>query len=320
MLSLSSGVSMSSLTSDLSDTTTISSGPSSPPSLNEEQEELASILSSSPTSSGLSMGSTNSGSLNARNHDLSSETLNIYTKPTISNNTHVQPLSDARCAKCSLPLFDVAHGGRYVSVPEPSSTGSLPRKYHADCFRCRICNGLFEEKETGRAVFVRGVRGACHLDCAPADRATVSKSVTSPLLSLRQLPEVHPQATREHLPSTSSPSTTSPSTRLSSRYSAPLQFATNVSNPMPRFGTSTSCPGCLQSVSPMERGVVPGPQGQRWHSSCLVCGGKQAKGRGGRRVNGQPGCGKQLDSSAKRDTDGGGIWCRDCLVRSSICE
>jgi len=66
----------------------------------------------------------------------------------------------------------------------------------------------------------------------------------------------------------------------------------------------------------MERGVVPGPQGQRWHSSCLVCGGKQAKGRGGRRVNGQPGCGKQLDSSAKRDTDAGGVWCRDCLVRS----
>jgi hypothetical protein len=70
----------------------------------------------------------------------------------------------------------------------------------------------------------------------------------------------------------------------------------------------------------MERGVVPGPQGRRWHSSCLVCGGKQAKGRGGRRVNGQPGCGKQLDSSAKRDTDAGGIWCRDCLVRFSTGE
>ena len=83
---------------------------------------------------------------------------------------------------------------------------------------------------------------------------------------------------------------------------------------MPRFGTSTPCPGCSQSVSPMERGVVPGPHGQRWHSSCLVCGGRQAKGRGGRRVNGQPGCGKQLDSSAKRDTSTGGVWCRDCLV------
>jgi hypothetical protein len=68
----------------------------------------------------------------------------------------------------------------------------------------------------------------------------------------------------------------------------------------------------------MERGVVPGPHGQRWHSSCLVCGGRQAKGRGGRRVNGQPGCGKQLDSSAKRDTSTGGVWCRDCMVCSSF--
>ena len=105
-------------------------------------------------------------------------------------------------------------------------------------------------------------------------------------------------------------------TTLSSRYSAPLQFAASVSSPMPRFGTSTPCPGCSQSVSPMERGVVPGPHGQRWHSSCLVCGGRQAKGRGGRRINGQPGCGKQLDSSAKRDASTGGIWCRDCLVRA----
>jgi formylmethanofuran dehydrogenase subunit E len=157
MLSLSSAVSTPSLTSDISDTATASSGPSSPPSLNGEQEESASFLSSSPTS-GLSALS---GFSDTRNHDLGSET---YTKQTISNSVNTQPLSNARCAKCSLPLFDVAHGGRYVSVPEPSSTGSLPRRYHADCFRCRICNGLFEEKETGRAVFVRGVRGACHLD------------------------------------------------------------------------------------------------------------------------------------------------------------
>ncbi len=163
VLSLSSTVSTPSLTSDLSDTATISSGPSSPPSLNGEQEESANLLSSSPPLS-LSGGSTNTGPSNTKSYDLSSETFNLYTKASTLNAAHEPPLSDAKCAKCSLPLFDVTHGGRYVSVPEPSSTGSLPRTYHADCFRCRICNGLFEEKETGRAVFVRGVRGACHLD------------------------------------------------------------------------------------------------------------------------------------------------------------
>ena len=147
MLSLSSAASIPSLVSDHSDTATISSGPSSPPpslSLSGEQEDLAG-LSSLSLSSRLS-----------ERPDLS--------RGTGLNNIHVRtPLPDAKCAKCSLPLFDVKHGGRYVSVPEPSSTGSSPRMYHADCFRCRICNGLFEGKEAGRAVFVRGVRGACHL-------------------------------------------------------------------------------------------------------------------------------------------------------------
>ena len=58
-------------------------------------------------------------------------------------------------------------------------------------------------------------------------------------------------------------------------------------------------------------GVVPGPQGSRWHATCLVCGGK---GTGkGRRDKSQPGCSKRLDSATKRDMQGG-VWCRECLV------
>jgi hypothetical protein len=103
-------------------------------------------------------------SSNTRSPDLSSKTIHVSTRSPSPRNVYSHtPLPDARCAKCTLPLFDVTHGGRYVSVPEPSSTGSSHRMYHTDCFRCRICNGLFEEKEAGRAVFVRGVRGACHL-------------------------------------------------------------------------------------------------------------------------------------------------------------
>jgi hypothetical protein len=61
----------------------------------------------------------------------------------------------------------------------------------------------------------------------------------------------------------------------------------------------------------MERGVVPGPQGTRWHVGCLVCGGKKDKMVEKR--DGTPGCGKKLDSAAKGDGEGG-IWCRECLV------
>lgn len=89
----------------------------------------------------------------------------------------------------------------------------------------------------------------------------------------------------------------------------------------PRFGGQTACPGCHKSVSVMERGVVPGPQGTRWHASCLICGGKrettraQLLGRG--REEKSKGCGKKLDSAAKSDREGG-VWCRECLV-SFLC-
>ena len=81
--------------------------------------------------------------------------------------------------------------------------------------------------------------------------------------------------------------------------------------PQPRFGSANTCPGCRQNVSPMERGVVPGPQGSRWHATCLVCGGKEARGR--RKEEGRAGCGKKLDSAAKLDAEGA-VWCRECLV------
>lgn len=97
----------------------------------------------------------------------------------------------------------------------------------------------------------------------------------------------------------------------SSRYERPPPSTPSLSSSTSRFGSSAACPGCQKAVSPMEMGVVPGPQGSRWHATCLVCGGK---GTGkGRRDKSQPGCGKRLDSAAKRDTQGG-VWCRECLV------
>jgi len=104
----------------------------------------------------------------------------------------------------------------------------------------------------------------------------------------------------------------------SSRYSAPLRSAPATKATFTRFGSTTACPECQKSVSPMERGVVPGPQGTRWHSSCLICGGREARGRHGRRRDGQPGCGKQLDSSAKQGADERGVWCRECLVSETF--
>lgn len=121
-------------------------------------------------------------------------------------------------------------------------------------------------------------------------------------------------------------STTSPS-YSSSRYERPPKTAPATQTTFPRFGSSVSCPGCRGTVSPMERGVVPGPQGTRWHSTCLVCGGKKEvkpsnswlRGRAEERKRNEPGCGKKLDSAAKGDGEGR-VWCRECWVGLIIAE
>jgi hypothetical protein len=96
------------------------------------------------------------------------------------------------------------------------------------------------------------------------------------------------------------------------RYQAPPLTAPSTNGNFPAMNMPGRCPGCFKSVSPMERDVVPGPQGTRWHSSCLICGGQEAKGRNGRRKDEMPGCGKKLDSAAKIGPEGG-VWCRECV-------
>ncbi|KAH9946800.1 hypothetical protein B0H21DRAFT_741828 [Amylocystis lapponica] len=220
--------------------------------------------------------------------------------------------SDARCAKCNLPLFSTKHGGKFVTVPEePSSTGVPPKTYHTACFTCRVCGGLFEERDGGRAVFVRGQDGACHVECAPAEKIK-TRQMTSQLPRPSVTSVVHTvSSSPTHKPKAKSTSTYSAAS--SSRYERPPTTAppTNATFTFPRFGGSASCPGCGKAVAVMEKGVVPGPGGTRWHAACLICGGKEAKGR--RKEEGKPGCGKKLDSAAKSDRDGG-VWCRECLL------
>lgn len=231
--------------------------------------------------------------------------------------------SDSLCAKCGGSLSTSRTAGQFVSVPDANITGP-PKTYHPECFRCVICDGPFKVSGIGQAVFTRGEGGACHVECTPPERAQVRPTVVSgtstfPLLPSPPSPSEsrrgieRPTAssaakavTRASMAATTNPYSSSRLERPSPRPSAPA-----VSTTSPRFGSSTTCPACSKSVSPMEMGVVPGPQGSRWHASCLVCGGKGANK--GRRDKSQPGCGKKLDSAAKRDINGG-VWCRECLL------
>ncbi|CAL1696090.1 unnamed protein product [Somion occarium] len=286
--------------SDFSDTmSTQSSGPSTPPSISPPSRRSRDSLSKSP------IELQHTGSKNT------TPTPTPKSKRTVGGITIPEPLpADTRCAKCHLPLFNTKHGGKFVTVPEePTSSGIPPKTYHTSCFKCNVCGDVFEEREGGHAVFVRGEEGACHVRCAPPEKITLRKvpTVTSTPASISSRPLTSIQ--------TSSAKYVTSSVTSSSRYERPPPTApptaATFTFPPPRFGGNSTCPECNQAVSLMERGVVPGPQGSRWHAACLICGGKDAKGR--RKEYGKPGCGKKLDSAAKTDAEGH-VWCRECLL------
>lgn len=210
-------------------------------------------------------------------------------RPLTTAATPTTITSDAKCSRCNLSLLN-RNGAKFVTVPEDDPNKSA-KLYHTHCFRCSVCRGTFEDAQGGKKSFMNTNQGVCHVRCAPKETKTIPPSRTATNFSNKI------------------------STSVSKRFEQPPASAPANQTKFPRFGGSTSCPGCLQAVSPMEWGVVPGPSGTRWHSACLSCGGKGRRGRVGRRKPGDPGCGKKLDSAAKCDPEGG-IWCRECWVRS----
>ncbi|OCH96531.1 hypothetical protein OBBRIDRAFT_765352 [Obba rivulosa] len=314
------------LVGNFSDTASVSesSGPSTPPSLSPPAQH--DVGSAGNTTSRFGTPSRDVPSRRISDVSSSTPTPKSKTLPaqlTISSPTPLPP--DARCVKCHLPLFSTRLGGKFVTVPEDPPNSDLPPKtYHTACFTCKVCDKPFEERDGGRAIFVKGEQGACHVEvsvssvhhnfpsnianqCAPPER-----------IKVRQIPSISHRPHANSVPASASPRNTVTATYhspSSSRYERPPPSApattTTFASSQPRFGSSSSCPGCKKAVSPMEWGVVPGPHGTRWHVACLVCGGKEARGR--RKEEGKPGCGKKLDSAAKTDSDGA-VWCRECLL------
>ncbi|THU91751.1 hypothetical protein K435DRAFT_758827 [Dendrothele bispora CBS 962.96] len=318
------------LTSDYSDTTTQSSGPDSPPRNSDFGQETPSPKNYTTFSSRYSrmnnfnddddviIEETNSQlttptrTPNTKADDGASKTTpskpRVFPKPktTPEKRPQSQPES-ATCAKCRRVLFSIREGGQYVTVPDEAS--GIPKTYHRNCFTCVVCDKAFQEGQQGQAMFVKAEKGPCHLQCAPPAKITVKTVHPSD-----SLPPIRPR-TLSATPSPSGSTSTNGSVASSSRYNRPA--SNSLSATAPRFGSSSTCPGCKKSVSPMERGVVPGPQGTRWHQTCLVCGGKRTPStlfyKPREEKKNEPGCGKKLDSAAKGDGEGN-VFCRECWL------
>lgn len=296
------------LVSDFSDSNTQSSGATTPPIANLSLRKAGN--DQTPTKTRASHNSTTSTSTSRKSA--------LRSQRSLENLRIPAPLSpETKCARCQIPLF-TTNGGKFVTVPEePTVSGSAPKVYHSDCFRCSVCDGMFAASNNGQAIFVRSAGGPCHVECAPPKTvktrtwSTPARPVFKSDLSSTESSYAS-SVSSGRFGDTSSIETSSTSDRLE-RFDRGPQTAGPTTSSFPRFGGPNHCPGCAKSVSVMERGVVPGPQSTRWHATCLVCGGQEARGRNGRRINGRPGCGKKLDSAAKSDGEGG-VWCRECLL------
>lgn len=309
------------LTSDFSDTLTESSAPSSPPAFSTPSYRNDIFTSGQRLYPG-----------SETTDDDDDEAFNTRRTPTpkskakpLPNGTSTAPPSHNSCGACGSALFTKKGSGKYVTVPEESrTTGPSSKTYHIECFRCRVCQGTFKETGTGQAIFVRGEQGACHPEVywsfpVSSIRLTVSISQCAPPEKIKtwSVPSSRISYTTPIKdPAPSPPKSTATASKYagSSRYNMhPQPTAPTITTSFPRFGSSATCPGCRKSVSAMEKGVVPGPQGMKWHATCLVCGGKDTANKGRRDDIKQAGCGKRLDSAAKCDGEGG-VWCRECLV------
>ncbi|KAF9015296.1 hypothetical protein BDQ17DRAFT_1295007, partial [Cyathus striatus] len=234
-------------------------------------------------------------------------------------------LAQTSCGRCGGILNPGRYGGRYIVAYRGANANDGGDAYHPDCFRCVGCGNTFQDDGEGKTVFTQTCDGQpCHIQCAPTETIPMRKPINPGMLRQRKESKsvlshssISSFQTCPHPPSKPS-STYSVS---SSRYERSAFALSTVPGNSSRFGSRTACPGCNKPVSPMEFGVVPGPQSTRWHAVCLVCGGKKETPKGpawilnrGKECNkkAEPGCGKKLDSAARIDHEGR-VWCRECL-------
>ncbi|KAF8807538.1 hypothetical protein BYT27DRAFT_7098630 [Phlegmacium glaucopus] len=287
---------------------------------NSESLSKVFVEAKSIPSQGQARGGETKASPNVRPSIVSSSMISQLAK---SNNTQgdftskraslskLKLSTSTSCAKCKLTILNPREGGQFIGIPGMDENAT-PQAYHPECFKCAICDKPLNEPKKGQVTFVKCDAGPCHAQCAPAKSVVVYKMSPKPVVNVADVPQPIPPAITPVKPSSSM---LPPSSRLE------RPFVKSPESPSkPRFGGQAICPGCHKSVSLMEWGVIPGPQGTRWHASCLVCGGKKEITAGrqlGRRREtkgkGEPGCGKKLDSAARSDSSGG-VWCRECLL------
>ncbi|KAF8327927.1 uncharacterized protein EI90DRAFT_3066356 [Cantharellus anzutake] len=290
------------------------------------QKRVAGTSSKLPTPSTLLKGVANITTPPSGSQKVNSPRTPSSLSSPLHKFTTPEALLNAKCDGCARPLLVQDMRGRIVTVPKSrkasddddqevesvsnrdSDKDIHVERYHHACFRCATCGDNFGELD-GRTNFVRENGKAVHVSCA------------SPLRTIRK--EFPVPSNGREVPKYDRMSTVPPNSKIQApKFGLREKVRSSpraVTPPAPVSPVSSgrfACGGCRRTVFQMEKGVVPGPQGSKWHLGCLVCGGKDWRARKeAQRLNGDPqaGCGKKLDSQARSDRDGQ-VWCNECLL------
>ncbi|KAI7866149.1 hypothetical protein BDF14DRAFT_881333 [Spinellus fusiger] len=215
------------------------------------------------------------------------------------------------CTRCSLSITD-----NYLMIHHSV--------IHSSCFRCTTCSKVLQP-----STFYTDIKGAHCQDCTESvlllDKTVLDQhlKIVPQLMNTRTHLNTPMQASSFSLKSNYTTSTsTNTSTCASPINSAnhsmigspqsgvhsldstqeiipPSALMSSRGRPLPRFGTTKTCPGCTQKIASIHE-EKQGPKATRWHIKCLTC----------------TRCSKQLDSAATvlESKTGGNPWCSMCLL------
>ncbi|KAI9020704.1 hypothetical protein CLU79DRAFT_888176 [Phycomyces nitens] len=216
------------------------------------------------------------------------------------------------CTRCSLSITDA-----YIAI----HTSVL----HLRCFRCTSCQkvlqpstiytdiqGTFCQQCTNTTLTHDNETLAQHMKIVPQPVQLTSRS--GPLSMFGSSLSLMSNQTGSTSTSTSAcPSPSSSTNRSCIGSPPPLANSISPANeavppsalmstrgrPLPRFGTTKTCPGCCQRIISIHE-EKQGPKATRWHIKCLTC----------------TRCSKQLDSAATviEEKTGANPWCSACLL------
>ncbi|KAH7091806.1 hypothetical protein BKA62DRAFT_676799 [Auriculariales sp. MPI-PUGE-AT-0066] len=266
---------------------------------------------------------------------------------SISPRQSVDLSDEARCSTCDRALFNIAGGGSHYAYGQamfvkPPGVGPV----HLECAPLeKVVPSTFAVRR-GRAQSMVMDTSSFHYGQENESLEDLMSSISTESASSTNAGSGAGSGTLRGLksPSMADVSLSGVAFRPSPSASASIALPPTGSSPGALSKASSSglgrqtCAGCGAGVVPMERGVVAGPSGSRWHTACLVCGGRDStpppsdfrtvrtrtKSFGSsapasavvakrEREEGKVGCGKKLDSGARCDEQGT-PYCRECWM------